>query len=100
MHLLEKPLFVSLFGWLVVCFFVCWFVCFPGDCLALKGGSGFVDVKLRGPVAVDAVTLEHIPKAISYNIATAPRRFRLRGSLWRSPERESGKVWIRQKPLA
>jgi len=51
----------------------------PGDCLALKGGTGFVEVKLRGPVAVDAVTLEHIPKAISYNIATAPRRFRLGG---------------------
>jgi hypothetical protein len=31
-----------------------------GECLALNGGGGWVDLRLREAVAVEAVTLEHI----------------------------------------
>jgi SUN domain-containing protein 1/2 len=34
----------------------------PGECFALKGSSGFVDVKLRAGIIPEAVTLEHVDK--------------------------------------
>ena len=69
MHLLEKPLFVSLFVGLFVS---------RGTAWRSRGGAGSSTSSSAGR---SRWTLEHIPKAISYNIATAPRRFRLRG--WR-----------------
>ncbi|KAJ6892709.1 hypothetical protein NC651_025804 [Populus alba x Populus x berolinensis] len=34
----------------------------PGKCFALKGSSGFVQIKLRGAIVPEAVTLEHVAK--------------------------------------
>lgn len=34
----------------------------PGECFALKGSSGFVNVKLRTGIVPEAVTLEHVDK--------------------------------------
>lgn len=44
-----------------------------GECLALRGSSGWVDLRLREAVAVEAVTLEHIPMDIAYDITSAPK---------------------------
>lgn len=37
----------------------------PGQCFALKGGSGFVEIRLRAAIVPEAVTLEHVAKVIS-----------------------------------
>jgi SUN domain-containing protein 1/2 len=37
----------------------------PGKCFALKGSSGFVQIKLRGAIVPEAVTLEHVAKVLS-----------------------------------
>jgi SUN domain-containing protein 1/2 len=34
----------------------------PGECFALKGSSGFVNIKLRTTIIPEAVTLEHVDK--------------------------------------
>lgn len=34
----------------------------PGQCLALEGAVGHVDIRLRAPITVTAVTLEHVPR--------------------------------------
>lgn len=44
-----------------------------GECLALYGASGWVDLRLREAVAVEAVTLEHIHRYIAYDITSAPK---------------------------
>lgn len=36
----------------------------PGHCFALKGGNGFVEIKLRTAIVPEAVTLEHVAKVI------------------------------------
>lgn len=36
----------------------------PGQCFALQGSSGFVEIKLRSGIVVQAVTLEHVAKVI------------------------------------
>jgi SUN domain-containing protein 1/2 len=51
----------------------------PGHCLALRGSTGFVDVRLRARVRVDAISIEHIPRAIAYDTSSAPREFELTG---------------------
>ena len=51
----------------------------PGHCLALRGSTGFVDVRLRARVRVDAVSIEHIPHAIAYDTSSAPREVELTG---------------------
>lgn len=38
----------------------------PGDCFALNGSSGFVEIKLRSAIVPEAVTLEHVPKVSIY----------------------------------
>ena len=38
----------------------------PGDCFALNGSSGFVEIKLRNAIVPEAVTLEHIAKVSIY----------------------------------
>jgi SUN domain-containing protein 1/2 len=45
----------------------------PGECLALEGDSGFVDVRLRESVRVTAVTLEHVERSIAYDLSSAPK---------------------------
>jgi len=44
-----------------------------GECLALAGGGGHVDLRLREAVAAEAVTLEHIHRYVAYDIASAPK---------------------------
>lgn len=34
----------------------------PGECFALRGSSGFVEIKLRKAIVPEAVTLEHVAK--------------------------------------
>lgn len=36
----------------------------PGQCFPLKGGNGFVEIKLRTAIVPEAITLEHVAKVI------------------------------------
>lgn len=51
----------------------------PGECFALKGSSGFVNVKLRTGIIPEAVTLEHVDKSVAYDRSSAPKDFRILG---------------------
>jgi len=51
----------------------------PGECFALKGSSGFVDVKLRTGIIPEAVTIEHVDKSVAYDRSSAPKDFQIRG---------------------
>ncbi|CAN6230533.1 unnamed protein product [Urochloa humidicola] len=51
----------------------------PGECFALKGSSGFVDVKLRAGIIPEAITLEHVDKSVAYDRSSAPKDFQVRG---------------------
>lgn len=53
----------------------------PGKCFALKGSSGFVQIKLRGAIVPEAVTLEHVAKSVAYDRSTAPMDCRVSGWL-------------------
>lgn len=53
----------------------------PGKCFALKGTSGFVQIKLRGAIVPEAVTLEHVAKSVAYDRSTAPKDCRVSGWL-------------------
>ena len=50
----------------------------PGSCYAFAGNSGSVGVRLSRPVAVTAVTVDHISPLVAQNIQSAPQRFRVR----------------------
>ncbi|KAJ4747120.1 Protein SAD1/UNC-84 domain protein 1 [Rhynchospora pubera] len=45
----------------------------PGQCFALEGSSGFVEIKLRSSIVVQAVTLEHVAKSVAYDRSSAPK---------------------------
>ncbi|WOH04493.1 hypothetical protein DCAR_0623902 [Daucus carota subsp. sativus] len=45
----------------------------PGDCFALSGSSGFVEIKLRRAIVPEAVTLEHVAKSVAYSRSSAPK---------------------------
>jgi len=45
----------------------------PGQCFPLQGSSGFVDVRLRTAIILDAVTLEHVTKSVAYDRSSAPK---------------------------
>ncbi|KAK9829803.1 hypothetical protein WJX72_007987 [[Myrmecia] bisecta] len=71
----------------------------PGQCLALNGSEGQVDVQLRTDMAPIAVTLEYAPKALAFDTSSAPRAFRVMGYRGREyvKERLSGKhptAWL------
>ncbi|KAL8109430.1 SUN domain-containing protein 2-like [Apium graveolens] len=51
----------------------------PGDCFALKGSSGFVQIKLRTEIVPEAVTLEHVAKSVAYDRSSAPKDCRVSG---------------------
>lgn len=51
----------------------------PGQCFPLKGTSGFVEIKLRGPVTPDAITLEHVAKSVAYDRSSAPKDCQVSG---------------------
>ncbi|KAK1292130.1 hypothetical protein QJS10_CPB17g01625 [Acorus calamus] len=52
----------------------------PGQCFALNGSSGFVEIKLKMAIIPEAITLEHVAKSVSYDSSTAPRDCRV--SAW------------------
>ncbi|KAF8077518.1 hypothetical protein N665_1030s0002 [Sinapis alba] len=53
----------------------------PGQCFSLKGSNGFVQVRLRAPIIPEAVTLEHVSKAVAYDRSSAPKDCRVSGWL-------------------
>ena len=59
----------------------------PGNCLPLRmpppnaTWRPFVDVQLRERIAVDAVSLEHLPPRLAFHFETAPRVFAVSGWL-------------------
>ncbi|XP_074312363.1 SUN domain-containing protein 1-like [Silene latifolia] len=53
----------------------------PGMCFALKGSSGFVEIRLRTAIVPEAVTLEHVAKNVAYDQSSAPKDFRVFGWL-------------------
>ncbi|KAF8106597.1 hypothetical protein N665_0137s0048 [Sinapis alba] len=53
----------------------------PGQCFPMKGSSGYVQVRLRAPIIPEAVTLEHVSKAVAYDRSSAPKDCRVSGWL-------------------
>ncbi|GFP93949.1 sun domain-containing protein 2 [Phtheirospermum japonicum] len=51
----------------------------PGRCFALKGQSGFVEIRLRTAIVPEAVTLEHVAKSVAYDRSSAPKQCRVSG---------------------
>uniref|UniRef100_A0ACD5ZM90 Uncharacterized protein n=4 Tax=Avena sativa TaxID=4498 RepID=A0ACD5ZM90_AVESA len=51
----------------------------PGECFALEGSSGFVEIKLRTGIIPEAVTLEHVDKSVAYDRSSAPKDFQVSG---------------------
>ncbi|XP_074247446.1 SUN domain-containing protein 2 isoform X1 [Saimiri boliviensis] len=54
---------------------------YPGNCWAFQGPQGFAVVRLSARIRPTAVTLEHVPKALSPNstISSAPKDFAVFG---------------------
>ncbi|XP_027724865.1 SUN domain-containing protein 2-like, partial [Vombatus ursinus] len=54
---------------------------YPGNCWAFRGPQGFVGVRLSALIHLTAVTLEHVPKALSpdSDITSAPKDFVILG---------------------
>nr|XP_020836081.1 SUN domain-containing protein 2-like [Phascolarctos cinereus] len=54
---------------------------YPGNCWAFRGPQGFVGVRLSARIHLTAVTLEHVPRALSpvSNITSAPKDFVILG---------------------
>ncbi|KAF4397159.1 hypothetical protein G4B88_009005 [Cannabis sativa] len=53
----------------------------PGQCFALKGSSGFVEIRLRTAIIPEAVTLEHVAKSVAFDRSSAPKNCRVSGWL-------------------
>ncbi|TKW12622.1 hypothetical protein SEVIR_5G048200v4 [Setaria viridis] len=51
----------------------------PGQCFAVQGSSGFVEIKLKSGIIPEAVTLEHVSKDVAYDRSTAPKDCRVSG---------------------
>ncbi|KAJ0977554.1 hypothetical protein J5N97_013028 [Dioscorea zingiberensis] len=51
----------------------------PGQCFALQGSNGFVEVRLREVIVPEAVTLEHVSKSVAYDRSSAPKTCRVYG---------------------
>ncbi|XP_047096377.1 SUN domain-containing protein 1-like [Lolium rigidum] len=51
----------------------------PGECFALEGSSGFVEIKLRTGIIPEAVTIEHVDKSVAYDLSSAPKDFQVSG---------------------
>jgi len=51
----------------------------PGSCWPMKGGAGFVVIRLSESVVVESVSLEHIAFETAQDYRTAPKRFRVWG---------------------
>ncbi|KAL9235173.1 hypothetical protein vseg_009960 [Gypsophila vaccaria] len=57
----------------------------PGMCFALKGSSGFVQIRLRTAIVPEAFTLEHVAKNVAYDQSSAPKNCRVFGWLQGPP---------------
>ncbi|KAG6423164.1 hypothetical protein SASPL_113552 [Salvia splendens] len=66
----------------------------PGQCFALKGGSGFVEIRLRTAIIPEAVTLEHVAKNVAYDRSSAPKHCRVSGWLQTDPEIVTEKMFL------
>ncbi|KAF4397153.1 hypothetical protein G4B88_008999, partial [Cannabis sativa] len=53
----------------------------PGQCFALKGSSGFVEIRLRTAIIPEALTLEHVAKSVAFDRSSAPKNCRVSGWL-------------------
>lgn len=53
----------------------------PGQCFPLKGSSGFVQIRLRTAIILEAITLEHVAKSVAYDRSSAPKDCRVSGWL-------------------
>ncbi|KAF8661544.1 hypothetical protein HU200_056965 [Digitaria exilis] len=72
----------------------------PGQCFAVQGSSGFVEIKLKAGIIPEAVTLEHVSKMtdysswlqdVAYDRSTAPKDCRVYGWYDETPgESQSG----------
>uniref|UniRef100_A0A0D9XJK9 SUN domain-containing protein n=1 Tax=Leersia perrieri TaxID=77586 RepID=A0A0D9XJK9_9ORYZ len=62
----------------------------PGECFALQGSSGYVEIKLRTGIIPEAVTLEHVDKSVAYDRSSALKDFRISG-WYEGPEDDSDK---------
>nr|CAB3472775.1 unnamed protein product [Digitaria exilis] len=63
----------------------------PGQCFAVQGSSGFVEIKLKAGIIPEAVTLEHVSKDVAYDRSTAPKDCRVSGWYDETPgETQSG----------
>ncbi|CAO2203147.1 unnamed protein product [Urochloa humidicola] len=51
----------------------------PGQCFAVQGSSGFVEIKLKTGIIPEAFTLEHVSKDVAYDRSTAPKGCRVSG---------------------
>ncbi|GAB2277725.1 hypothetical protein Dimus_012428 [Dionaea muscipula] len=51
----------------------------PGQCFALNGSSGFVDVRLKSAIVIEAITLEHVAKNVAYDRSSAPKDCKIAG---------------------
>ena len=51
----------------------------PGQCLPLNGTAGYVDIKLREPLVPAAITFQHIPASLAYDLRSAPRELAVWG---------------------
>ncbi|KAJ6844436.1 protein SAD1/UNC-84 domain protein 2-like [Iris pallida] len=45
----------------------------PGQCFAMKGSAGYVEIRLRTAIIPQAVTLEHVSKSVAYDRSSAPK---------------------------
>ncbi|XP_071724636.1 SUN domain-containing protein 1 [Rutidosis leptorrhynchoides] len=51
----------------------------PGQCFALQGSNGFVQIRLRTAIVPEAITLEHVSKSVAYDRTSAPKLCRISG---------------------
>eukprot|EP00127_Corallochytrium_limacisporum_P003444 Clim_evm72s149 gene=Clim_evmTU72s149 len=51
----------------------------PGRCYCFEGSAGDIVVQLREPIDVQSVTIDHVSKALCYNISSAPKDFEVYG---------------------
>ncbi|KAL3814327.1 hypothetical protein ACJIZ3_015595 [Penstemon smallii] len=71
----------------------------PGKCLALDGGSGFVEIKLGSAIFPEAVTLEHVDESVTHSRKSAPRQCSVSGWLRRGKDATGVKVDPKKKFL-
>lgn len=53
----------------------------PGQCLPLKGRNVYIEIALRTSIFPEAFSLEHVSRAVAYDISSAPKEFRVFGWL-------------------